>query len=428
MSVAVKHVDAFHRSLSGIDPEAARILEGDLRRQRGNAVLIPSENYASPAVLAAQGSVMTNKYAEGYPGSRYYNGCEWMDAIESLVIERTKALFNAEHVNAQTHSGSQANVAAFQALLEPGDRILSMQLSHGGHLSHGLAQNIAGKLYDVAFYGVEEETGRIDLNKVADLAESHRPRLIIVGGSAYPRLIDFAPWREIADSVGAHLLADIAHIAGLIAGGVHPSPFGHADVVTTTTHKTLRGPRGALVMCRADLASAIDRAVFPGLQGGPFMHAMAARAVNLKEAMEPSFKEYAAQVVKNAAALADGLLSAGFELVSGGTDNHLMLVDLRKRPFSGKRAADRLEEAGIIVNRNSIPNDPRSPFVTSGLRPGSPALTTRGMGESEMRFIAERMAAAVKQSTGEKGRAAIRAEVKELCARFPIYPDISYLS
>lgn len=428
MTMTANHADAFHRSLSGVDPEAARILEGDLRRQRDNAVLIPSENYASPAVLAAQGSVMTNKYSEGYPGSRYYNGCEWMDAIESLVIDRAKALFNAEHVNAQAHSGSQANIAAFQALLEPGDRILSMRLSHGGHLSHGLAQNIAGKLYDVAFYGVEEETGRIDLNKVSDLAESHRPRLIIVGGSAYPRLIDFAPWREIADSVGAYLLADVAHIAGLIAGGVHPSPFGHADVVTTTTHKTLRGPRGALVMCRADLASAIDRAVFPGLQGGPFMHAMAARAVNLKEAMEPSFKDYAAQIVKNAAALADGLLSAGFELVSGGTDNHLMLVDLRNRPFSGKRAADRLEEAGIIVNRNTIPNDPRSPFVTSGLRPGSPALTTRGMGESEMRQIAEWMSAAVKKSTGEKGRAAIRAEVKELCARFPIYPDMSYLS
>lgn len=426
--MTAKHAEAFHRSLSGVDSEAARILEGDLRRQRDNAVLIPSENYASPAVLAAQGSVMTNKYSEGYPGSRYYNGCEWMDAIESLVIDRAKALFNAEHVNAQAHSGSQANIAAFQALLEPGDRILSMRLSHGGHLSHGLAQNIAGKLYDVAFYGVEEETGRIDLNKVSDLAESHRPRLIIVGGSAYPRLIDFAPWREIADSVGAYLLADVAHIAGLIAGGVHPSPFGHADVVTTTTHKTLRGPRGALVMCRADLASAIDRAVFPGLQGGPFMHAMAARAVNLKEAMEPSFKDYAAQIVKNAAALADGLLSAGFELVSGGTDNHLMLIDLRNRPFSGKRAADRLEEAGIIVNRNAIPNDPRSPFVTSGLRPGSPALTTRGMGESEMRQVAEWMSAAVKKSTGEKGRAAIRAEVKELCARFPIYPDMSYLS
>ena len=368
------HADAFHRSLSGVDPEAARILEGDLCRQRDNAVLIPSENYASPSVLAAQGSVMTNKYAEGYPGSRYYNGCEWMDGIESLVIERTKALFNAEHVNAQTHSGSQANIAAFQALLEPGDRILSMRLSHGGHLSHGLAQNIAGKLYDVAFYGVDAETGRIDLNKVEELAESHQPRMIIVGGSAYPRLIDFAPWREIADSVGAYLLADIAHIAGLIAGGVHPSPFGYADVVTTTTHKTLRGPRGALVMCRADLASDIDRAVFPGLQGGPFMHAMAARAVNLKEAMEPSFKEYAAQIVKNAAALADGLLSAGFDLVSGGTDNHLMLVDLRKRPFSGKRAADRLEEAGIIVNRNTVPNDPRFAVCDKRFAPWQPRL------------------------------------------------------
>ena len=420
-------MDRFHRSLGELDPDTARILEGDLRRQQENVVLIPSENYASPAVLAAQGSVMTNKYAEGYPGSRYYNGCEWMDAVESLVIERAKALFGAEHVNAQAHSGSQANIAVFQALLEPGDRVLSMELSHGGHLSHGLPQNIAGKLYDVSFYGVDGETGRIDLDRVADLAKERRPRLIIVGGSAYPRTIDFAPWREIADSAGAYLLADVAHIAGLIAGGAHPSPFGYADAVTTTTHKTLRGPRGALVMCRPELASAVDKAVFPGLQGGPFMHAMAARAVNLKEAMEPSFKEYASRVVKNAAALAEGLLAGGFELVSGGTDNHLMLVDLRKRPFSGKRAADRLEEAGIIVNRNTVPNETRSPFVTSGLRPGSPAATTRGMGESEMRQIAEWMSAAVKKAAGEKGRARIRAEASELCARFPIYPGISYV-
>lgn len=412
----------FHRSLREVDPAVAEFLHADLQRQQDKLVLIPSENYASPAVLAAQGSVMTNKYAEGYPGKRYYNGCENMDAIESLAIGRAKQIFRADHANVQPHSGSQANVAAFQALLEPGDRVLGMELSHGGHLSHGIPQNIAGKFYDAAFYGVEEGSGRIDLDHVRDAARKHRPRLIIVGGSAYPRTIDFAPWREIADEVGAYLLADIAHIAGLIAAGEHPDPVPYADVVSLTTHKTLRGPRGAILLCREEHADAIDRAIFPGLQGGPFMHAIAARAVNLQEVMQPQFGLYIRQVITNARALADRLMAHGFDLVSGGTDTHLMLVDLSDRPFSGRRAADRLDEAGIIVNRNTVPFDKRSPFVTSGIRPGTPAVTTRGMGADEMRLIGDFISEAVKKNTGEDGRDRIRAQVAELCARFPIYP------
>ncbi len=413
----------FHRPLSEVDPAVAEFLHEDLRRQQDKLVLIPSENYASPAVLSAQGSVLTNKYAEGYPGKRYYNGCENMDAIESLAIGRAKQIFRADHANVQPHSGSQANVAAFQALLEPGDRILGLEMSHGGHLSHGIPQNIAGKFYDAAFYGVEASTGAVDLDKVRDAARKHRPRLIIVGGSAHPRTIDFAPWREIADEVGAYLLADVAHIAGLIAAGEHPDPVPYADVVSMTTHKTLRGPRGAILLCRAEHAEAIDRAVFPGLQGGPFMHAIAARAVNLHEVTQPQFKLYIRQVISNARALADSLMGHGFDLISGGTDTHLMLVDLTARPFSGRRAADRLDEAGLIVNRNAIPFDKRSPFVTSGIRPGTPAVTTRGMGNDEMRLIGDFMAEAVKKRTGEDGRAKIRAQVAELCARFPIYPD-----
>mgnify|MGYP003733072825 CR=1 FL=1 len=412
----------FHRPLREADPAVAEFLHEDLKRQQDNLVLIPSENYASPAVLQAQGSVMTNKYAEGYPGRRYYNGCEFMDAIESLAIGRAKQIFRADHANVQPHSGSQANVAVFQALLEPGDRILGMELTHGGHLSHGIPQNIAGRVYDAAFYGVEEGTGLVDLNRVRDIARKHKPRLIVVGGSAYPRTIDFAPWREIADEVGAYLLADIAHIAGLIAAGEHPDPVPYADAVSLTTHKTMRGPRGAIILCREEHAEAIDKAIFPGLQGGPFMHAIAARAVNLHEVMQPQFRFYIRQVMANARALADRLLSRGFDLVSGGTDTHLMLVDLANRPFSGRRAADRLEEAGMIVNRNTIPFDKRSPYVTSGIRPGTPAVTTRGMGVEEMHLIGDFMAEGVKKKTGEAGRAAIRAQVTELCARFPIYP------
>jgi glycine hydroxymethyltransferase len=415
-------VDAnFHRSLRDVDPSVAEFLREDLKRQQDKLVLIPSENYASPAVLDAQGSVMTNKYAEGYPGKRYYNGCEYMDAIESLAIGRAKQIFRADHANVQPHSGSQANIAVFQALLDPGDRVLGMELSHGGHLSHGIPQNIAGKFYDAAFYGVEGDSGVIDLDKVRDAARQHQPRLIIVGGSAYPRTIDFAPWREIADEVGAYLLADIAHIAGLIAVGAHPDPVPYADAVSLTTHKTMRGPRGAIILCREEHADAIDRAIFPGLQGGPFMHAIAARAVNLHEVMQPQFGLYIRQVLTNARALAENLMDHGFDLVSGGTDTHLMLIDLTNRAFSGRRAADRLEEAGIIVNRNAVPFDKRSPFVTSGIRPGTPAVTTRGMGVDEMGLIGDFIAKAVKKKTGADGRAKIRAEVGELCARFPIY-------
>ncbi len=406
----------FHRSLRDVDPSVAEFLREDLGRQQDSLVLIPSENYASPAVLDAQGSVMTNKYAEGYPGKRYYNGCEYMDAIESLAIGRAKQIFRADHANVQPHSGSQANVAVFQALLNPGDRVLGMELSHG------IPQNIAGKFYDAAFYGVEAATGLIDLDKVREAARKHQPKLIVVGASAYPRTIDFAPWREIADEVGAYLLADIAHIAGLVAVGAHPDPVPYADAVSLTTHKTLRGPRGAIILCREEHADAIDRAIFPGLQGGPFMHAIAARAVNLHEVMQPQFGLYIRQVLANARALADSLIGHGFDLVSGGTDTHLMLVDLTKRPFSGRRAADRLEEAGIIVNRNAIPFDQRSPFVTSGIRPGTPAVTTRGMGVDEMALIGDFIAKAVKKKTGEAGRAKIRGEVADLCKRFPIYP------
>jgi glycine hydroxymethyltransferase len=416
----------FHRRLADADPEVARILNGDLQRQRENLVLIPSENYASPAVLAAQGSVLTNKYAEGYPGRRYYNGCEYMDAVESLAVERALRLFGAEHANVQPHSGSQANIAAFWALLEPGDRILAMRLDHGGHLSHGLPQNIAGRLYDVAFYGVNRETGYIDLDEVAGLARSHRPRMIIVGGSAYPRQIEFAPWREIADEVGAYLLADIAHLAGLVAAQVHPDPVPYADVVTMTTHKTLRGPRGAIILCRQEHAQAIDRAVFPGLQGGPFMHAIAARAVAFEEAMQPEFRQYQQQVLTNARVLAEELTLRGLSLVSGGTDTHLMLVDLSDRKLSARKYADRLEEAGIIVNKNTIPFDQRPPTQASGLRPGTPAITTRGMTEPEMVQIADMIARVLRPKSDDALRDAVRAEARDLCRQFPIYPDLDY--
>lgn len=417
---------SFHCRLSETDPEVARLLNGDLKRQQDYLVMIPSENYASPAVLAAQGSVLANKYAEGYPGKRYYNGCNYMDAIESLAIERAKLLFLAEHANVQPHSGSNANIAAFLALLEPGDRILAMKLDHGGHLSHGMPLNVAGRIYDCAFYGVERETGLVDLNKVAEAARRHKPRLIIVGGSAYPRVIDFQPWREIADSVGAYLLADVAHIAGLIAGGVHPSPVPYADVVSMTTHKTLRGPRGAILLCKEEHAQAVDRAVFPGLQGGPFMNSIAARAVMLHEAMQPEFREYARQIVVNAKTLAGELMRNGFRLVSGGTDNHLMLVDLSDTKLSGRKAANLLEEAGIIVNKNAVPFDERSPVQTSGIRPGTPSITTRGMKEPEMLRIAELMSRVLAGKTDEAIRANIRAEVAALCAAFPIYVGRNY--
>ena len=416
-----------NKLLSEVDSHIVKIIEQDLARQQNALMLIPSENYASRAVMEIQGSILANKYAEGYPGERYYNGCEFMDEVESLAIERAKALFGVEHVNVQPHAGTQANMAVYYALLEPGDTILSMSLSHGGHLSHGDAVNFSGRYYNVVTYGVNAETERIDMAEVSRLAQEHRPKLIVVGATAYPRQFDFAAWRDVADSVGAYLLADVAHIAGLIAGGVHPNPVPYSDVVTTTTHKTLRGPRGAIVMCKAEHAAKIDRAVFPGLQGGPFLHTIAAKAVAFKEASEPAFKAYQTQVVKNAKALAARLIQNGFRLVSGGTENHLMLVDLTSKyeKLSGRQAADHLEDAGIIVNKNSIPFDKRKPRTTSGIRLGTPMVTTRGMEEAQMHQIADFIAETLenRQKTAIKRR--IRQKVAALCAQFPIYAYLS---
>lgn len=416
-----------NKLLSEVDPHIVKIAEKDLARQQNALMLIPSENYASRAVMEIQGSILANKYAEGYPGERYYNGCEFMDEVESLAIERAKALFGVEHVNVQPHAGTQANMAVYYALLEPGDTILSMSLSHGGHLSHGDAVNFSGRYYNVVTYGVNAETEQIDMAEVSRLAQEHQPKLIVVGATAYPRQFDFAAWREVADSVGAYLLADIAHIAGLIAGGVHPSPVPYSDVVTTTTHKTLRGPRGAIVMCKAEHAAKIDRAVFPGLQGGPFLHTIAAKAVAFKEASEPAFKTYQAQVVKNAKALAARLIQNGFRLVSGGTENHLMLIDLTSKyeKLSGRQAADHLEDAGIIVNKNSIPFDKRKPRTTSGIRLGTPMVTTRGMEEAQMHQLADFIAETLENRQKAAIKRRIREKVAELCAQFPIYEYLS---
>lgn len=391
-------------------------------------MLIPSENYASRAVMEIQGSILANKYAEGYPGERYYNGCQFMDEVESVAIERAKVLFGVEHVNVQPHAGSQANMAVYHALLEPGDTILAMSLSHGGHLTHGDKVNFSGRYYNVAAYGVDSETERIDMAAVSRLATEHRPNLIVVGATAYPRHFDFAAWREVADAVGAYLLADIAHIAGLIAGGVHPDPVPYCDVITTTTHKTLRGPRGAMIMCKSEYADQIDRAVFPGLQGGPFLHTIAARAVAFKEASQPDFKTYQAQVVKNAKALAARLIENGFRLVSGGTDNHLMLMDLTSKyeKLSGRQAADHLEDAGIIVNKNTIPFDKRKPRTTSGIRLGTPMITTRGMKEDEMVLVADFMTEALENRQKSAIKRQIREKVNALCSQFPIYEYLSY--
>ena len=416
-------MNTFESKLGEVDPQVVQIVSKDLARQQNTIMLIPSENYASRAVMEAQGTVLANKYAEGYPGERYYNGCEFMDAVESLAIERAKGLFGAEHVNVQPHAGSQANMAVYHALLDPGDTILAMSLSHGGHLTHGDNVNFSGRYYNVAAYGVDAKTERIDMEEITRLAAQHRPKLIVVGATAYPRHFDFAAWRKVADSVGAYLLTDIAHIAGLIAGGAHPDPVPYSDVVTTTTHKTLRGPRGAMIMCKAEYAEKIDRAVFPGLQGGPFLHTIAARAVAFKEASEPAFKTYQAQIVKNAKALAARLIANGFRLVSGGTDNHLMLIDLTSKyeKLSGRQAADHLEAAGIIVNKNTIPFDKRKPRTTSGLRIGTPMITTRGMKEDEMVQVADFIAETLenRQKTAIKRR--IREKVNEFCAQFPIY-------
>lgn len=413
-----------NRILSEVDPEVANILDGEMERQKNCLVMIPSENYASKAVLQTQGCIMTNKYAEGYPGKRFYNGCEYMDAVESLAIERGKRLFGADHINVQPHTGTQANMAAYYALLDEGDTILAMNLSHGGHLSHGRRLNFSGKYYNAVFYDVDEKTERIDLDHVLDMAKKHRPRLIIVGASAYPRTLNFKDWRGIANEVNAYLMADIAHIVGLIIGGVHPHPVPYCDIITSTTHKTLRGPRGAIIMCREEYADRIDRAVFPGVQAGPLMHVIAAKAVSFQEALEPRFTAYQEQIVKNAKVLADTLIKEGFRLVSGGTDNHLMLIDLTNKGINGKQAADMLEDAGIIINKNLIPFDTLPPSQCSGIRPGTPALTARGMGEAEMETIGKIYNRVLSNPEDGQLRAQVREEVKALCQRFPIYEDL----
>lgn len=410
-------------ALAGVDPEVYRAIQAEEARQLGGLELIASENFASRAVIEAMGTVLTNKYAEGLPGKRYYGGCEHVDVVESLARERACALFGADHANVQPHAGAQANMAAFLAFLEPGDRILGMNLSHGGHLTHGSPVNISGLWFDVSAYGVHADTGRIDYDAVRDQALETRPKMIIAGASAYTRTIDFERFASIAREVDAVLMVDMAHIAGLVAGGVHPSPVPWADVVTTTTHKTLRGPRGGMILSTEEHAKAIDKAVFPGLQGGPLMHVIAAKAVALREALAPDFADYAERVVANAKALGDALLARDFRLVSGGTDNHLLLVDLRPShpELTGKVAEQALEAAGITVNKNTVPGETRSPFVTSGLRIGTPALTTRGMGEAEMHQIGEWVARVLAAPDDEQLVKRTRHEVSELAAGYPLY-------
>jgi len=405
--------------LKKADPEIYEAILGEKKREQDQVILIASENYASRAVLEAQGSLLTNKYAEGLPGKRYYGGCEFVDLAESLAIARAKELFGVEHVNVQPHSGTQANMAVYLAMLKPGDVILSMSLAHGGHLSHGHPLNFSGSLYRPVFYGVRRDTGRIDYDELARQADEHRPRLIVTGASAYPRIFDFKRLREIADHCGALLTADIAHIAGLVAAGVHPSPVPYADFVTTTTQKTLRGPRGGMVMCKAQYAKAIDKAVFPGIQGGPLMHVIAAKAVAFKEALTPKFKVYQRQIVANAQALAEGLIRRGFQLVSGGTDNHLMLVDLSNRSVTGKDAEAALDRAGITVNKNAIPFDEKPPAIASGIRLGTPAVTTRGMKEREMGIIAEAIHQVISHPGDETVLRETRKRMKTLCKKFP---------
>jgi glycine hydroxymethyltransferase len=404
------------------DREIFDVIAREAERQNGSLELIASENFASIAVLQAAGSVLTNKYAEGYPGRRYYGGCEWVDVAETLAIERCRELFGAEHANVQPHSGAQANMAAYMAMLRPGDRLLGMDLSHGGHLTHGSPVNFSGQLYEVTAYGVRPDDGRIDYDAVRELALRDRPRLIIAGASAYPRVIDFAAFAAIAREVDALLLVDMAHIAGLVAGGAHPSPVPHADIVTSTTHKTLRGPRSGFTLCRADYAKPIDKQVFPGMQGGPLMHIIAAKAVAFGEALRPEFREYAQRVVDNARALAESLRERGFDLVSGGTDNHLLLVDLRSRgELTGKTAEAALGRARITVNKNTVPGEQRSPFVTSGIRMGTAALSTRGMQPAEMRQVGNWIADVLAAADDANVAARVAAEVTELCAAFPVY-------
>jgi glycine hydroxymethyltransferase len=410
------------RSLIDTDPEIARAISHEIERQNDGLELIASENFVSRAVLEAAGSVLTNKYAEGYPGKRYYGGCEFVDVVERAAIARAIGLFGADHANVQPHSGAQANMAVYMTLLKPGDTVLGMNLSHGGHLTHGHKLNFSGLLYSIVPYGVRQEDERIDYDEIDRLATEHRPKMIIVGASAYPRVIDFARVREIADRIGAAVFTDMAHIAGLVAAGIHPSPVPHSDFVSTTTHKTLRGPRGGMVLCRGQYAKDLDRSVFPGVQGGPLMHIIAAKAVCFKEAAEPDFAVYQKQIVANAARLAEVLKTAGFRLVSGGTDNHLMLVDVFSRGITGKVAEAALGRAGITVNKNAIPFDQNPPMTASGIRIGTPAVTSRGMHEAEMDIIGELVVRALRTPDDESALGMIRAEVEGLCRKFPLYP------
>ncbi len=404
---------------SAYDPEVGDAMQQELKRQRRNLELIASENIVSPAVMAAMGSVLTNKYAEGYPGKRYYGGCQCVDVVEEIARKRACELFGAEHANVQPHSGAQANMAVYFAMLNPGDTVMGMNLSEGGHLTHGSPVNLSGKYYHFVAYGVDPQTHRINYDMVMEQALACRPKMIVCGASAYPRMIDFKKFREIADACGAYLMVDMAHIAGLVAAGVHPNPVEHAHFVTTTTHKTLRGPRGGLILCKEEFAKAVDKAIFPGTQGGPLMHTIAAKAVCLGEALKPEFKEYGKKIVSNCAALAQGLLKRGHTLVSGGTDNHVLLLDLRNSDLTGKDLEHRLDEVYITVNKNTVPNEPRSPFVTSGIRMGTAAVTTRGLDERDMDQIAEFITMVMEDFEGNAEK--VRAGVTEICQRYPLY-------
>ena len=412
------------RTLAEADPEIAEAVRGELQRQRNGLELIASENFVSRAILQAAGSVFTNKYAEGYPGRRYYGGCEFVDVVESLAIARAKALFGAEHANVQPHAGAQANMAVYFTIMKPGDTVLGMNLAHGGHLTHGHPLNFSGQLYKVVPYGVSKEDERIDYDELDRLADEHKPKMIMVGASAYPRVIDFPRIRAAAQRIGAAMVTDMAHIAGLVAAGVHPSPVPYSDFVTTTTHKTLRGPRAGMVLCTERYAKDLDKAVFPGLQGGPLVHVIAAKAVCLKDASEPAFAAYQRQIVANANRLASSLLNAGFRLVSGGTDNHLMLVDVFSKGITGKVAEAALGKAGMTVNKNAIPFDRNPPMVASGIRIGTPAVTTRGMREADMEIIAEFVVRALKTPEDDRVLGTIRNEVEAFCQKFPLYPDM----
>jgi glycine hydroxymethyltransferase len=408
-------------NISAFDPEVAEAMKKELQRQQNTLEMIASENFTSPAVLEAQGSVLTNKYAEGYPGKRYYGGCEFVDVVENIAIERAKQLFGAEHANVQPHAGSQANAGVYLAMLQPGDTILGMNLAAGGHLTHGHKMSFSGKIYNAVAYGLNKETERIDYDEVRALALEHKPKLIVAGFSAYPRVIDWAKFREIADEVGAYFMVDMAHVAGLVAAGEYPNPVPHAHFVTTTTHKTLRGPRAGLILCKAEFAAAIDKAIMPGIQGGPLMHAIAGKAVCFGEALQPGFKEYQRQIRKNADALAAGLIEGGLRLVTGGTDNHLVLVDLTPAGVTGKEGEHLLESIGVTCNKNQIPFDPKPPLVTSGVRLGVPAITSRGLKEAELTEVANIITETFKQKDNEAELDKLRARVASLCERFPLY-------